>query len=120
MCEIHQPPKLNFTNVNIHEGGMAALQDGESMAATNIDGYRDPSSPELACFAKLDPNVSYARIRANGIIHYYVVRGDLALDADAFQEGSYVRVAAEQEFTPSTKGGCEILCIYTAGYDKIT
>ena len=52
--------------------------------------------------------------------HYYVLEGELVIDAVHFDKGTYIRIDANEEYIPSTTKGCEVLCIYTLGWEKLS
>jgi hypothetical protein len=86
-----------------------------------IECFRDTEVGEFVCFSKLDPKISYARIRGKGIIHYYVIKGTLLFGANSFPAGTWVRVQPDVGFIPSTnEDGCEVFCVYTRGYEEET
>lgn len=80
--------------------------------------FRDDDTGERIMFAKLDKGVSYAQMKVYGPTHFYVIKGELIINNQNYSEGTYIRINSEEEFTPKTILGCEVLCIYTKGYSR--
>jgi hypothetical protein len=78
--------------------------------------WRDENSGETIMFAKLDEGISYTKMKVFGPTHYYVIKGELIINDQKFDSGTYIRIDSDEEFTPRTEKGCEVLCIYTKGY----
>jgi hypothetical protein len=89
---------------------------------TGVDGrwsdhfWKDENSGEKILFAKLDEGISYAKMKVLGPTHFYVIKGELIINDQKYNSGTYIRIDSDDDFTPRTEKGCEVLCIYTKGY----
>ena len=82
--------------------------------------YRDETTNERVVVAQLDAGVSFGHIRIPGVTHYYILKGDLVIDGGTYEEETYIRIDAGAKYTPQTKSGCQVLCIYTSGFEKLS
>lgn len=78
--------------------------------------FTNQETNEKIMFAKLEMGTSYAKMKVFGPTHYFVLKGELIIDNQGYEEGTYIRIESDQEYTPSTIKGCDVLCIYTGGY----
>ena len=78
--------------------------------------FKDENTGEKVMFAKLDEGISYARMKVFGPTHFFIVKGELIIEGQKYPAGTYIRIESEEEFTPQTSIGCEVLCVYTKGY----
>lgn len=78
---------------------------------------KDDNTGELISFAKLERNKEYAEIKVKGTTRYYEIEGPLIINDKNYAKGTYIRIEEGEIFTPKSIQGCEVLCIYTKGWE---